>query len=546
MSQLDDLKTAYFGSATAHDEVTDITYFVDGRDYFRAIRDAIAATVSGDAVYMVGWWFDVAFEPYGTATPATLPSLKTIGQLLADRANSGVDVRVVINGAQYLGVTSLTPAWQSNFIHMRALQALLPPGASLPPLADAAAYDWSGARRTGSHHQKATVVIGRTSKTLTAFVGGMDCNPLHLDAAPHNTKTVPAPTGGTVPWGWHDTGVRLVGGAAIDVYSNFADRWKEACTLPTASIYMGGFGSPWKRISYTPPTPKSLVPLPSPITPPAPTLQTSAQVLRSRYRWKIERPMNNTPWLTKGGGEILEVHDALVKAIDAAQDYIYIEDQFLGDHPALDTKIHAPWWAVWDLIIDSRLSSFSLIPHLSAAAARKVNVIFVGSGYADPGDALKGPKNLTVHPELADLATANPDHVAIWRIEGTTVHSKAMIIDDVFASVGSANIQSRSMLGIDSELHTTVVAVDGPNSVVKQLRKDLWREHVGVASTTPGVEAALDDLKQAISMWRTTWGIGGGLWFASNNPPGFVPPTMGPGGARSQVVRAYVGPGTSP
>jgi phosphatidylserine/phosphatidylglycerophosphate/cardiolipin synthase-like enzyme len=533
------LKTRYFGATTAHDETTEITYFVDGRSYFHAIRDAIADTVSGDAVYLAGWFFDEEFEPYGSTTPPTLPTARHIGELLADRAHGGVDVRVVVSGGQYLGAIAAA-SYQANFVNMNDLRAILPAGATSPPLANRVAYDWSGARRTGSHHQKATVVIH--NNVVTAFVGGMDCNPLHLDQAPHNAATAPAPGGGTVPWGWHDAGVRLVGGAAADVWQNFADRWREACTLPTASLYIGGSGLIPKRISYTPPSFAAVKALPSTTTAASPTADTSVQVLRSRFRTKIERTLNDEPWLTRGGGEILEVHDTLVKAIGGSQQYIYVEDQFLGDHPALKLG-HGALWALFDLFADRRLGSFSLLPHLCAAAlARNVKVIVVGSGYADPGDLIPGPKNLSLHPELEDLAATSPDNLAVWRIEGTTVHAKTIIIDDRFAAVGSANLHSRSMLGLDSELHTAVVST---GDVVKNLRIDLWREHVGVSASIPAVEAALADLTQALGMWRTAWSTGG-MWHMSNNPPGFNPTSMGPGGARTQVVRAYVGPGTAP
>ncbi|MGZ9707856.1 phospholipase D-like domain-containing protein [Pseudomonas sp. GNP013] len=54
------------------------------------------------------------------------------------------------------------------------------------------------------------------------------------------------------------------------------------------------------------------------------------------------------------------------------------------------------------------------------------------------------------------------------------IHSKLMIIDDVFTTLGSSNINSRSM-EVDSELN---ICVENP-AVSKPLRKQLWSIHTG-------------------------------------------------------------------
>jgi phosphatidylserine/phosphatidylglycerophosphate/cardiolipin synthase-like enzyme len=133
----------------------------------------------------------------------------------------------------------------------------------------------------------------------------------------------------------------------------------------------------------------------------------------------------------------------------------------------------------------------------------------------------------------------------VWRLEGQTVHTKLCLIDDAFVAIGSANMQSRSMLGIDSELHAAVVD-DG--SEIATFRARLWAEHLGLQypTTSGALRQALDDLSIALGMWRPAWGPGGGVWFTGGNPPGFTPATLPAGGNRTQVVRAYVGPGATP
>ncbi|WP_250280077.1 hypothetical protein [Frankia sp. Cppng1_Ct_nod] len=141
MSSLETLKKRYFGpSAMVFDESTEILYFVDGRSYFKAIRDAIAATVTGDQIYSLGWWFDPNFQLYGGLTPPTLPLHVKVGDLLADRKHNEVDVRIILNGAQYLAA-SKAASFQINWDALEDLLGRVPPGAATPPLAGCVVYD---------------------------------------------------------------------------------------------------------------------------------------------------------------------------------------------------------------------------------------------------------------------------------------------------------------------------------------------------------------------------------------------------------------------
>jgi phosphatidylserine/phosphatidylglycerophosphate/cardiolipin synthase-like enzyme len=537
---LPDLKQRYFGSILAHDETTQIELLVDGRRYLGAIAAEIEQTGPGDQIYMVDWFFDPTLDLRGRA-PGD-PGFTETGDLLAERAAAGVDVRLVLNGAQYLGALG-APGYTTCYDAMADLTARIPPGATSPPLAGRVLYDWSGAELSGSQHQKAVVVV--RGGQVTAFAGGIDVNPLMLDAAPHNSQVLPG-TAPPVAWGWHDGGVKLVGGAAADLYANFADRWQEAGTLPKSRLWVDNPQSILPRlVTYAPP-PFTPVPPIAGAAAANPTPQTSVEVLRSRYKTKLNRPWQRLPWTTAGGGELLQVHETLLQAIQGAQRYIYIEDQVLADHPILPSWLHRPLWAAVDfLIARGRLAKFSLLPHLEAAVRRGIKVIMVGSGFADPGDLIKGPKNRELNPELLRLAQASSANLAVWRTEDVTVHTKLALIDDCFLAKGSANLQSRSMLGIDSELHVAIVD-DG--SMIETYRAALWAEHLGLDYTTVSgpLKSALDDLGDALGMWRPAWGPGGGMWFAPNNPPGFTPAVLTPGTPRTSMVRGYVGPGSIP
>lgn len=71
------------------------------------------------------------------------------------------------------------------------------------------------------------------------------------------------------------------------------------------------------------------------------------------------------------------------------------------------------------------------------------------------------------------------------------IHSKLMIIDDVFTTLGSANINTRSMQ-VDTELN---IAHDWP-SVTRDLRQRLWGLHTGG-------KGAQDNAGEAFEMWAS-------------------------------------------
>lgn len=84
----------------------------------------------------------------------------------------------------------------------------------------------------------------------------------------------------------------------------------------------------------------------------------------------------------------------------------------------------------------------------------------------------------------------------------TYVHSKLMIVDDCWSICGSANAGGISLTGIlfqsepDTELSAVVVDERKDASVVKELRKRLWSEHLGVGM------AEVDDYRKGVTLFH--------------------------------------------
>ena len=429
---------------------------IDGEEYFDQLNTMIHSLNAGDAWYVTGWWFNPDFE---------FANNEKLGELLADRAADGVDVRIIIwTNRQLIDYPSLAGAFLAPLrglaiANIKAAETLRGENS----LQHRVLIDWSG-NAASSHHMKVNVFS--QGGDLTAFVGGIDYADYRLASPPHDQPG----------HFWHDAGVRVTGEAAERVLETVVTRWREATTLSLATYDIGD-GT------------KDYNPAPLALTPPvagaalAESADTSIQVVRSFPDSKEFGFISNTRWDTLPRTGVHETKKTFQKMLGAALRYIYIEDQAFD---AVD----------------------SLFPALVAACKRGVKVIAVLPGQPDPIDG-----TAPLPPVLSDevragilkkLTADEQKNLAVWQLKGITVHSKLILIDDELMSIGSANFMDRSMeftfLGDDSEC--SVVAVS-TGDLVRDLRVSLWSEHLRVS----GQEAELRNL-ESLGIWRPEWGTG--------------------------------------
>ncbi len=412
-----------------------VEFFVDGESYMESLATRFDNLTPGDRVLFAGW----RFSPEQKLRPA-VPGALGIQDLALDLHRRGVNVRALVYGS-VVSTSPLrrpVPAFPSkdNF-DFRAALANAGAGAILD----------SRVARFGSHHQKA-VVVQSAAEGAWAHVGGIDLcldrwdNSAHADLPVRQRE--PDFLGSRVAQpGWHDVQCVVRGTAVRQVWEALAQRWNDS----------------------TQPSP--IDPVPVPIDPsespgrPAVVGTHAVQVLRTLA-------CNGIYSFLPGGERTVQA--AYRKAIRKARHYIYVEDQY-----------------VWPS---------SIVDDLRDAAARGVHVLLVTSRDFDlPAfTGLPAAHRAMREETLMRIASAAPANVHLFHLEraGTTlqiyVHAKLMIVDDLYAAVGSANLNFRSQT-TDSELQLAVFdtdIVDGAmggttapvGRLVRDLRTQLWSEHI--------------------------------------------------------------------
>lgn len=413
-----------------------VTPLLHGRTYFAALAEALAAAGSGDLILMAGWRAD-ADERLTDDGP-------TVADALCAAARRGATVRVLLWRAH---IGALGYHLEQNRDFARTVST-----AGVEVLLD------QRIRALGSHHQKAVVIryAGRPSEDV-AFVGGIDLDRGSRDDAGHRGDPQPDASDdlyGATP-ARHDLQLRLHGPAVREVEDVFRERWDD----PALTSRL-----PWQVVSdlvYR--TRRTATPLPEPAPDPPVAGDCAVQLLRTYPR---RRPAH--PFAPLGERSVARGY---AKALRRARRLIYVEDQYL--------------WSVDVARIFAAALRRSPDLHLIAVVPRRVDQK-VATRAAEMGQL----------EAMAMVRTAGGDRVQIFDIENAEgwpiyVHAKVCIVDDVWAVVGSNNLNNRSWTH-DSELAAAVIdderdtrapadpggLGDGARRFARRLRLDLMREHL--------------------------------------------------------------------
>jgi phosphatidylserine/phosphatidylglycerophosphate/cardiolipin synthase-like enzyme len=418
-----------------------VTPLIDGKEYMRTWREGLLALhrESNAEFYHAGWRFE---------------GLKTLGATAP-----GSDAVEDVSHAKREGVSTYVLAC----CNLGCIRFNQPSLRRLRLQGVRTAYLDSRFPLWGSNHQKFAIM--KSSTAASVVLGSVDIAKTRWDSSEHlavNPDRDPKYGKQT-----HETAVHIEGPAVTDVERTFRERWNDSTRtlglqpiLSTKPLITTAFSSFPGRGTH------------------------SVQVLRT---YGITAAAIGYSWSPVGE---FTVWASYLNALKRASSYIYIEDQYFlpFDWP--------PCHARTGLARDT-----DIVYQLGEAMKRGVNVIVV-----TPNTATSvWRRHLTYHRDVgvnylrSVRAGGSPGDIVVasLRCDGSDiyVHSKLMIVDDEFISIGSANVGQRSMT-CDSELHVGIV--DEANVLAKEFRMKLWEEHTGLPAES------LSDPDVAFDIFRTS------------------------------------------
>ncbi|RHY28902.1 hypothetical protein DYB32_005615 [Aphanomyces invadans] len=366
-------------------------------EYFRAKYDDISATTAQDAVYFSAWTLnDVAI------IPDVNPNL-TLQTLWGEALHREVPMAMLV--------------W-ANIRDAKPTMAMFNWFQNQTPKANTSQFilDDRVTPLSGSLHQKFTVL--RRHGKWVAYVGGVDYSVDRWDTKFHNSTQLRKAAKIKVDYdGWIDVHTRIHGPAISDVLGTFLGRWNNP-TLPSIPMAFSLAASTSPNGTDIPQH------LPVVAMPPTNAIGTHHVQITRTYSCVYTGYNSFAP---RGETSILA---SRLKAIRNARNYIYVEDQYF---------VHVPE------LLAALVHVLPTIQRLVVVTCKR-GAVSAAAGY-----------DKFLYDMVAPLQVKFPNKVHVFRtIDSIFVHSKVVLIDDVFLSIGSSNWNVRSMTS-DAELTTNIV-----------------------------------------------------------------------------------------
>jgi len=300
------------------------------------------------------------------------------------------------------------------------------------------------------HHQKSWVVdVGEPGET--AFVGGINLDSASIVAPGHASGARYLHYEGI-----HDVYLEVRGPAATDVAHNFVQRWNGASARH----------EPWGVYPSVDAADDLRYPTRSAADAGAVAVQISRSILPGLYVGEAAAPHAEAFDIADGE---FSVGEQYLAAIQAAHEAIYLENQILLC-PALFSALENALDRGVDVVaVVPRRAMPEIVRYREHPGLRPILDQLAGLGERENFTmaALAAPRN--------GSGTAD-----------VYVHSKVAVIDDAWATVGSANAMFRSWRG-DTEMNASFW--DAAHA--RALRASLFEEHLGEATCECSARRAL-------------------------------------------------------
>jgi len=388
-------------------------FVIDGEDYFRAVREAMCR--ARRTIFIVGWDIHSELRLVRNGQDDRYP--EKLGQLLDRLADDRSELEIYILNWDFAMIYAMEREffpvyklrWKSHQRIHFSLDGQHPVGAS--------------------QHQKIVVVDDRV-----AFVGGLDLSKWRWDTSRHlpDDERRVDPDGKAYP-PFHDVQMAIDGEAAAAIGGLVRERWRAAVGQDAADTDPDDDGDLW---------PPSI----------PPDLE------------KVTLGIARTLPDYGGRDEIREVERLYVESIEAAQSFIYMENQYLSAHcigEALSRRLEQSNAPEVVIVLPEKTGGWLEQHTMDVLRGR----LLAKLRDADRHDRLR----------VYYVRLSKDPHVSLM------VHAKVMIVDDRMARVGSSNLSNRSM-GLDSECDIAVEATEAQpcSEAIARFRHRLLAEHLGV------------------------------------------------------------------
>lgn len=420
--------------------VDELGLLIDADDYYREFYRA--ASRAQHYILLSGWQFDSDVQLLRGAEAERAPYPVTLLKFLDTLCTERPDLRIWVLAWDFSLVFATEREWMQELLfHWSTNERLR------------FRFDDNHVER-GCHHQKFAVIDGEQ-----AFLGGLDLCDDRWDDRRHLQHNPLRLSRGEPHKPFHDVQVYLRGRAlAASLAELFVCRWQRAgglaMTLPSLP----------EASNLTADRPQGLLPL------------------RASHAALSRTDPYGSPDGSKLCTEILALYQA---AIARAESLIYLETQYFSSHAvceALEQRMRAHERSGLDivLILNMRGETFKEQAAVGLAQAQIIG-------------RLRQLASETKH-RLGIFYTVPQCDPEDTPERATYIHSKLMIVDDRFLTVGSANLTNRSM-AVDTELNLSVEteAPDDPLvRSIRAIRASLLAEHSG--ATEPMFQDAHEGL----------------------------------------------------
>lgn len=381
-------------------------------------------------------------------------------------------------------------------------------------------------REFGSFHQKATVLIKKADASIPgsqnrviAYLGGMDLSVGRYDSL-HHYSNDPARRKD----GWFDVHIKLEGPAALDVLRNFKQRWEplayfineydeSAQDLITNSIFNAKIPRNAQEFPLNDAN-HNQIKIPSYVSDTSEAYDKGfVQINRTippfspHVDYVHSDSTNDESFSFSDEGELASMESMLV-AIKNAKKFIVINDQYFWNKEvalALHNSLKSPDGVDFVvLMLPDKLGENDIMdPLLSTHRKRTIDTLYYG-GELKNDQVSRNSRSVSItSPMCGNIQTTEVDEDETPAVDisnqvalltpiapddpstSTYVHSKHMIVDDVWMMIGSTNIGSRS-LTYDWEINATVVGdelIEGATQIVRSQRMEIFRLMVGLPKT---------------------------------------------------------------